>query len=101
MAENKYGIELISGITPKNGGDFPLVQSKDVAITKNKRLSDYLIKELFPTKTLSFALDETEDSLIPYAYTTSAEEDFDITPGETYIVDWNGKEYEKRQKRTG
>ena len=32
MAENKFSIELISGITPKNNGTFPLVRAKDVDV---------------------------------------------------------------------
>ncbi len=34
-------IELISGITPKNGGTFPLVNSKDVLMPDGSRLSDF------------------------------------------------------------
>ena len=40
MAENKYGVELISGITPKNKGTFPLVHAKDVEMPDGKRLSE-------------------------------------------------------------
>lgn len=40
MAENKYGVELISGITPKNNGTFPLVHSRDVEMPDGKRLSE-------------------------------------------------------------
>ena len=41
MAENTYGIELISGIAPKNGGSFPLVHAKDVEMPDGTRLSDF------------------------------------------------------------
>ena len=40
MAENKYSIELISGITPKNEGSFPLVHAKDVEMPDGTRLSE-------------------------------------------------------------
>ena len=45
MAENKYGVELISGITPKNNGTFPLVHSRDVEMPDGKRLSELTIPE--------------------------------------------------------
>jgi hypothetical protein len=35
MAEYNGTIELISGITPKNNGTFPLVNAKDVAFYEN------------------------------------------------------------------
>ena len=41
MSESKYGVELISGITPKNGGNFPLVQAKDVEMPDGTRLSNF------------------------------------------------------------
>ena len=41
MAENKYGVELISGITPKNNGSFPIVHAKDVEMPDGTRLSDF------------------------------------------------------------
>lgn len=41
MAENKYGVELISGLTPKNGGDFPLIHAKDVEMSDGTRLSEF------------------------------------------------------------
>lgn len=41
MAENKYGVELISGITPKNNGSFPLVHAKDVEMPDGTRLSNF------------------------------------------------------------
>ena len=41
MAENKYGVELISGITPKNSGSFPLVHAKDVEMPDGTRLSSF------------------------------------------------------------
>lgn len=46
---SKYGVELISGIAPKNGGNFPLVHAKDVEMNDGSRLSEmsptYPIKE--------------------------------------------------------
>lgn len=41
MTGNKYGVELISGITPKNSGSFPLVHAKDVEMPDGTRLSDF------------------------------------------------------------
>ena len=41
MAENKYGVELISGLAPKNGGEFPLIQAKDVEMPDGTRLSEF------------------------------------------------------------
>lgn len=39
MAE-KFTIELVSGLTPKNGGSFALVNAKDVYVAgSDKRLS--------------------------------------------------------------
>ncbi len=40
MTENQYGIELISGIAPKNNGSFPLVHAKDVEMPDGTRLSE-------------------------------------------------------------
>jgi hypothetical protein len=45
MAENKYGVELISGITPKNNCAFPLVHAKDVEMPDGTRLSNLTIPE--------------------------------------------------------
>lgn len=41
MTENKYGVELISGITPKNSGSFPLIHAKDVEMPDGTRLSEF------------------------------------------------------------
>lgn len=41
MAEYKGSIEFISGITPKNGLDFPLVNAKDVLMPDGTRLSEF------------------------------------------------------------
>lgn len=41
MAEYKGSVELISGITPKAGGDFPLVEAKDVLMPDGSRLSNF------------------------------------------------------------
>lgn len=56
MAENKYGVELISGITPKNNGTFPLVHSRDVEMPDGTRLSELTI----PNQTSSLLPDVTE-----------------------------------------
>ena len=45
MAENKYSTELISGITPKNNGAFPLVHAKDVEMPDGTRLSELTIPD--------------------------------------------------------
>lgn len=45
MGDNKYNgsIELISGITPKNKGNFPLVNAKDIQVDDDGvRLSEAL-----------------------------------------------------------
>jgi hypothetical protein len=49
MAEYKGTVELISGITPKNNGDFPLVNAKDVQMPDGSRLSDLESKVCFKT----------------------------------------------------
>lgn len=41
MADYKGTVELISGITPKNGGSFPLVNAKDVLMPDGTRLSEF------------------------------------------------------------
>lgn len=41
MAEYTGSIELISGIKPKNNGDFPLVEAKDVLMPDGKRLDKW------------------------------------------------------------
>lgn len=41
MTENKYSVELISGITPKNSGSFPLIHAKDVEMPDGTRLSEF------------------------------------------------------------
>lgn len=41
MAENKYSVELISGLAPKNNGSFPIVQAKDVEMPDGTRLSEF------------------------------------------------------------
>lgn len=41
MAENKYSVELISGLAPKNNGSFPIVHAKDVEMPDGTRLSDF------------------------------------------------------------
>ena len=40
MAEYNGTIDLISGLRPKNGGSFPLVNAPDVLLTDGRRLSD-------------------------------------------------------------
>lgn len=49
MAEYKGTVELISGITPKNNGDFPLVNAKDVQMPDGSRLSELESKVCFTT----------------------------------------------------
>ena len=41
MTEYKGSIELISGLTPKNGGKFPLVHAKDIEMQDGSRLSEW------------------------------------------------------------
>ena len=41
MAENKYSVELVSGLAPKNDGAFPLIQAKDVEMPDGTRLSEF------------------------------------------------------------
>ena len=41
MDENKYSVELISGLAPKNNGSFPIVHAKDVEMPDGTRLSDF------------------------------------------------------------
>ena len=41
MTQTKYSVELISGITPKNNGSFPIVHAKDVEMPDGTRLSDF------------------------------------------------------------
>lgn len=48
MSEYNGTIELISGITPKNGGTFPLVNDKDVLLSNGARLSDLKINGVKP-----------------------------------------------------
>ena len=45
MTEYKGSVELISGITPKNGGSFALVHAKDVQMNDGTRLSELVIPE--------------------------------------------------------
>ena len=40
MTEYKGSVELVSGITPKNGGKFALVHAKDVQMNDGSRLSE-------------------------------------------------------------
>ena len=47
-------VELISGITPKNNGDFPLVDAKDVRIDDNTRLSDLDFTNNDPNSLLNY-----------------------------------------------
>ena len=41
MAENKYSVELISGLSPKNNGSFPIIHAKDVEMPDGTRLSEF------------------------------------------------------------
>ena len=56
MEEYKGSVELISGITPKNGGKFALVHAKDVQMNDGTRLSELTI----PNQTSSLLPDVTE-----------------------------------------
>ena len=51
MADFKGGIELISGLKPKNDGEFPLVRAKDVAFYEDD-------KEIRLTEKLELLKDE-------------------------------------------
>lgn len=47
MTEYNGSIELVSGITPKNNGDFPLVNAHDVQTNSNgQRLDEALLQLL-------------------------------------------------------
>ena len=48
MSDYKGSVELISGITPANGGDFPLVSDNDVLLENGARLSDLKINGVKP-----------------------------------------------------
>lgn len=41
----KGSVELISGITQKNNGDFPLVDASAVRVTDEKRLDEVLLND--------------------------------------------------------
>lgn len=41
----KGSVELISGITQKNNGDFPLVDASAVRVTDEKRLDEVLLTD--------------------------------------------------------
>lgn len=41
MSGYKYSVELSSGLSPKNGGDFPLIKAKDVEMPDGTRLSEF------------------------------------------------------------
>ena len=43
MSEYKGSVELVSGITPKNGGSFALVHAKDVQMNDGTRLSELVM----------------------------------------------------------
>ena len=45
MTEYKGSVELVSGITPKNGGKFALVHAKDVQMNDGSRLSELTFPE--------------------------------------------------------
>ncbi len=43
LPDYKGSVDLISGIRPKNGGDFPLVEAHDILVGNNdKRLDEAL-----------------------------------------------------------
>lgn len=46
MAEYKGTVELIGGLTPKNNGQFPLVDAKDVQVDDTGKRLDEKLKEI-------------------------------------------------------
>ena len=64
-----YSIELASGISPKNNGDFPLIRARDVLMPDGRRLSDwtqYDGKVSIVYNTITFYL-RTDDENTPEA----------------------------------
>ena len=61
MSEYNGTIELISGITPKNGGTFPLVRDKDVLLANGARLSDLNINGVKPDASGNVSVSGGED----------------------------------------
>lgn len=100
MAEYNGSIELISGIKPKNNGDFPLVDAKDVQMPDGSRLSNLTtnypladgVTELQPDKyyvfgevdSLNVSLVEVNDGKVhEYCFEFTASEnftEFTVTP---------------------
>lgn len=66
MSEYKFGIELISGLTPPENLDFPLVQDKDVLLSNGKRLSEINLKE----PNLGYPIQNGTSKLKPDTYYT-------------------------------
>ena len=117
-------IELIDTIKPKNGGSFPMVEAKYVAMPDGTRLSEFNpgsglpeVTEADNGKVLGVTngtwgpLDPDRVTVLPEmevtcdvgfdasTYYTELKfgtdiDAFTLVPGETYIVAWNGEEYE-------
>ena len=85
MSEYNGTIELISGITPKNGGTFPLVSDKDVQMSNGERLSvaiQGLVNEQHSTREsvhkLGFQLEQVEQTVNDLITMKPYEQYFDI-----------------------
>ena len=90
MSKYNGTIELISGIKPKNDGNFPLVDAKDVQIDDTgARLTDLLNRDIYPKQTVTVS--EAVDGI--YVYSVPDELAFTLIKGKTYAVEWNGKTY--------
>lgn len=68
MADNKFSIELTSGLTPINNGDFPLMQAKDIQIDESgKRLDEYLEENNNMPTDIDEKLTDIEEAIIALA----------------------------------
>ena len=68
-------IELISNITPKNNGTFPLVASKDISVDEGQRLSSVL----------PFDVNNSTFSIVPAILLTQEQYDTLIEEGQVNI----------------
>lgn len=94
MAGYNGTIELISGIKPKNDGNFPLVHAKDVQIMDDgTRLSEVLNNDVFPLQDISVS--SVNDA---FNYTVPAEHIFTLTHGRVYMVEFNDAWYKCETK---
>ena len=85
MSDYKGSVELISGITPANGGKFPLVSDKDVQMSNGERLSmaiQGLANEQHSTREsvqdLGFQLEQLEQTVNDLTTMKPYEQYFDI-----------------------